>query len=291
MINLYESLISHTFIDQLPTTTPYTICTDGQKWKNTNHVTWYSFVELLEDQKKSIFISGKLICISYSITIQDIVLIDNLLQYPCTRINCNPWVMSIIKKSLPEENDILPMIERWYIVKEPINEYDLITSLQPKSYLRIFDMPIAQKLSTLSRDTGIWYISWSQSQSHFTVLSTVSCSDAVGGALTQCSKWSDNIFEFFIRSSISIHLSQEIIASIQRTQHIILIIDHKATEELWLFCDTLIKQHCGKNITIQYIFPQFHLVSSILEDYIHEESQFDQPSLEAYISESIESYN
>jgi hypothetical protein len=69
------------------------------------------------------------------------------------------------------------------------------------------------------------------------------------------------------------------------------VIDHKATEELWLFCDTLIKQHAGKGIHIQYIFPQFHLVSSILEEYVYEEAQFDQPAFESYIINSIEHYN
>ena len=199
--------------------------------------------------------------------------------------------MSIIKKSSPEENDIVMMMNHWYNIKEPIHHEDMISSLQQKSYIRIFDKPIASRLALLDRKNWIWYLSWSQSQSHFTVLSTVWSSDDVSWALTVCSKWSDNIFEFYIRSSISNILNDEIIASIQRTQHIIIIIDHKATEELRLFCDTLIKTYCGKQVTIQYIFPQFHLVSSILEEYLFEEAQFDQPAFETYIMESIENYN
>jgi hypothetical protein len=199
--------------------------------------------------------------------------------------------MSIIKKSHPEENDIVPMIESWYTVKEPISEEDVLLSLEHNMYLRIFDLPIAYKLSKLSRDKWIWYISWSQTQSYFTVLSTVSCVDTTQWALKNCSKWSENIFEFFIWSWISIYLNKEIIASIKRTKHIILIIDHKATEEIWLLCETIIKNNCGNNIKIQYIFPQFHLVVSILWDYIHEESKIDQPALEEYIMESIQEYN
>ena len=67
--------------------------------------------------------------------------------------------------------------------------------------------------------------------------------------------------------------------------------DHKATEEIWIYCDALIKQYCGQDITIQYIFPQFHLVSSILPEYIYEEARFDQPAIEAYIAETIDNYN
>lgn len=234
---------------------------------------------------------GRIICIAQTLHHTEIKIIDDILDTSCVWISCNPWIMSIIEKNHPEDNDILPMLERWYTVKEPINTIDFIWSITEKSYLRIFNIPIPKKLSTLQRDNGMAYLSWSQTQTHFTVLSTVSVSDNVVWALHHCSKWSENIFELYIWSEISTQLSKDIIQSVQRSQRIIIIIDHKATEELWLFCDTLIKQHCGNNVIIQYIFPQLHLVSSILIDYIFEEAHFDQPALEAYIMESIDNYN
>lgn len=291
MINLYEYIISNDFIANLPQDTSYTIITDGEKGDSTNNIQWLSYHEILEQQEKITLTGETTLCIAINLTSKDIITLDNLFKIPCTWINCNPWVMSIIKKSSPEENDILPLLERWYTIKEPINNEDLIQSLHARSYIRIFDTPLAQKLSILHRDNGIAYIKGSQTQSHFTVLSTLSCSDSISWALDICSKWSDNIFELYLWSQISTQLNKEIIHSIQRTQHIIIVIDHKATEELWLFCDTLIKQHCWNSVTIQYIFPQFHLVSSILEDYIHEEAQFDQPAFEGYIMESIDHYN
>lgn len=290
MINLYESIISHDFVTYLPKEHTYTIFTDWKKGNDTDQARRYNFSDLLKNPTK-ISIIWELICIGQYLSSKDMIIFDNLIKISCTWINCNPWLISIIKKSTPEENDIVMMMNHWYTVKEPISHEDMVLSIGKKSYIRIFDKPIASKFSLLDRNQGIGYLSWSQVQSHFTVLSTVSPSDDVSWALTVCSKWSDNIFEFYIWSSISTILSNEIISSIKRTQHIIIIIDHKATEELWLFCDTLIKTHCGNQVTIQYIFPQFHLVSSILEDYIHEEVQFDQPAFEWYISESIESYN
>ncbi len=290
MINLYESIISHDFITYLPKKHTYTILTDWQKGSNTDHVRRYSFSELLKNPTK-ISIIWELICIGQYLSSKDMIIFDNLIKISCTWINCNPGLISIIKKSTPEENDIVMMINHWYTIKEPISHEDMILSMRKKSYIRIFDKPIASKISILDRNQGIAYLSWSQLQSHFTVLSTISSSDDVSWALTVCSKWSDNIFEFYIWSTISTILSDEIISSIKRTQHIIIIIDHKATEELWLFCDTLIKTYCDKNVIIQYIFPQFHLASSILEDYLYEEANFDQPAFESYIMESIENYN
>ena len=289
MINLYDFVVSHDFISYLSKDTTYTIFTDWEKWDDTNYIHRFSFEELL--QMKAHHEHWTIICIAQTLHQEDIKTIDTILQRSCVWISCNPWIMSIIEKNHPEYNDILPMLERWYTVKEPINKEDFINAITEKSYLRIFNIPIPQKLSTLQRDHGIAHLSWSQTQTHFTVLSTVSVSDNVVWSLHNCSKWSENIFELYIRSEISTQLSKEIIQSIQRSQCIIIIIDHKATEELWLFCDTLIKQHCGKNVIIQYIFPQFHLVSSILIDYIFEEAHFDQPALEAYIMESIENYN
>jgi hypothetical protein len=232
-----------------------------------------------------------LICISYHLHSTEIIIRDDLLQIPCTWINCNPGLMSMITTSMPEDNDIITMIDRWYTVQEPIHIDSFTNSLHPNSYIRIFDKPIATLFSQLQRDSWIAYLSGSQLQSHFTVLATVSCSDEVSGALAHCSHGSENIFEYYVRSHIGTSLSPEVISSIQRTWHIIIIIDHKATEQLWSFCDTLIKSHCGRGVTIQYIFPQFHLVSSILADYLYEEACFDQPAFESYISESIEAYN
>ncbi len=289
MINLYDFVVSRDFISYLSKDTTYTIFTDWERWDDTSYIHRFSFEELL--QMKAHHEHWKIICIAQRLNHEDIRAIDNILQESCTWISCNPWIMSIIEKNHPEYNDILPMLERWYIIKEPINKEDLIWAINEQSYVRVFDIPIPNKLSTLQRDHGIAYLSWSKTQTHFTVLSTTSASDNVVWALHNCSKGSDNIFELYIWSQISIELSKEIVQSIKRTQRVIIIIDHKATEELWLFCDTLIKQHCGNNVIIQYIFPQFHLVSSILIDYILEEAHFDQPAIEAYIMESIESYN
>lgn len=197
----------------------------------------------------------------------------------------------MISKSQAEKNDIILMLKSWYSIKEPISLEDLISSMQSKIYIRAIDTPVAEILSKLRQNSGITYLSGSQEKSHITVLSTVSCSDNVAGALKTASKGSDNIFEFYIRSEITTNLSPDLIESVKKTEHIIIIMDHKATEEIWIYCDALIKQHCWPEITIQYIFPQFHLVSSILPEYIYEEARFDQPAIESYIAETIDNYN
>jgi hypothetical protein len=290
MFNLYESIVSHDFIDQLDSKTHYTILTDDRVWIDTDMVRRHSFSDILMT-KDIPEIRGNLICIARYLTSKDILLLNEIIQHPCTWISLNPWLTSIISKKMPEENDIIVSLHQWYKVIEPISNGDMIKALWTKSYLRIYDKPLPSKTSKLARDNGIAYLSGSQRQSYFTVLSTLSCIDEVAGAIHNTSKWSENIFELYVWSEISTRLNSEIIESIRKTQHIIIIIDHKATEELRLFCDTLVKEHCGHQITIQYIFPQFHLVSSILSDYIFEEARFDQLSIEDYFADSIEQYN
>jgi hypothetical protein len=89
MINLYEFVSSNDFIDHLPKDTTYTVFTDGIKRENTEHTQWFSFIELFE-QFQTITPHEHIICIATSISSEDIKTINNILQLPCTWINCNP---------------------------------------------------------------------------------------------------------------------------------------------------------------------------------------------------------
>ena len=291
MFNSYDSIISHDFIQHLPQDKNYIICTDGILGKNLNNIKRYSFDYIISNPNEVDMNWWNLICIAEFITAEDIIQLDQLLDIPCTWINLNPGVMSMISKKQSEKNDIILMLKSWYTIKEPISLENLISSILPKIYIRAIDTPVAEILSKLKQNSGITYLSGSLEKSHITVLSTVSCSDNVAGAIKTASKGSDNIFEFYIRSEITTNLSNDLIESIKKTEHVIIIMDHKATEEIWIYCDALIKQYCGQDITIQYIFPQFHLISSILPEYIYEEARFDQPAIEAYIAETIDNYN
>lgn len=151
MINLYEFVSSHDFIEHLPQDTNYTIFTDGLKGHNTANIQWFSFVEMFQSPNTLIF-NTNIICIATTITTDDIKTINETLKSPCTWINCNAGLLSIIKKTHPEQNDIVPMLEQGYKVKEPISQEDFISNIQKNVYMRIFDRPLAHKLSELTWD-------------------------------------------------------------------------------------------------------------------------------------------
>ncbi len=94
MFNLYESIISHDFINQLASTKKYTIFTDDTVWIDTEVVKRYSFSDILVD-KKNPKIVGDLICIARYLTSKDILLLNKIIQHSCTWISLNPGLMSI----------------------------------------------------------------------------------------------------------------------------------------------------------------------------------------------------
>ena len=53
-----------------------------------------------------------------------------------------------------------------------------------------------------------------------------------------------------------------------------------------MYYDVLIKQY-NSTIQISYIFPQYHLVTSILPDYIYELAGFDAERIAEYMTKEI----
>ena len=191
----------------------------------------------------------------------------------------------MISKNNPEVNDIVNMLGQRYTVVEPVDIKHLHSSLQPNTYIRIHDIFLPETLSSYSWKDGFTKSINSERHSDYVILTTPAHIDSVSATLHTLSQNPDFLIDLYIQHTFSTVLSQDLIEDIQRTQHIIIIVDHKATEELWMYYDTLIKQQTGlKEVTIQYIFPQYHLISSILPEYLYEESQFDQPNFLQYLS-------
>lgn len=287
---MYEYISSQEFIRDLKNDQGYTIITDRIIWENTKNVTRYNFSDLFEKGKK-ISENTIMICIAYWMTAKDMLILKNILPNNHHRVSMNPWVTSLREKNMPEENDIIHMLSKQYNVVEPYgyNHFQHIIWWNIPSYSRIFDVPLPELLSTTWKvsESSI-FISGSEISSELTIVTTPSCVDKVASAIHSYTQWSSDIFDLYVSHHFSNSLDQSIIESIKKTQRALFIIDHKATEEMCLFLERLVQKKCWKEIYIHYLFPQHHIVESILSDYNEEESLFDKDSIENFISSILE---
>lgn len=106
-------------------------------------------------------------------------------------------------------------------------------------------------------------------------------------ALYQQKQDYQNYYPIRIWSHIDYILPDPLVQVIQSIGHVTIVIDHKATEELYLLFQKAIVNQCGQRIVLHYLLPQYHLVSSILPEYIYEESQFDEIAMNNFLSHII----
>ena len=286
MINLFEYVSSFDFIDDMPTSS-VTIISDKAPTKDLQTpFQYYHISDIL--QRKNFTAQDPILIICHTIGIQDILTLQKIIHGPTTRINLNPWLMSMLAKNNPEVDDIVIALAHRYTVIEPISRDHFLHSLQANAYLRIYDTFLPETLQKIQWNEWYGKIVNSEAKSDYIVLTSPAHIDEVASSLYHLAQSDEqDQYDLYVQHTFSNSLSAELIADIQRTQHIIIIIDHKATEQLWMFYDILLKEQTHtKEITIQYIFPQYHLVSSILPEYLYEEAQFDQRAFLEYITQT-----
>lgn len=286
MINLFYYITSLDFVADLPSSN-ITIISDEPIDKEIRAP--FKSYYLGDILKQGSFSSqDPIIVLCHTIGIQDILTLQKILIGPITRVNLNPWVMSMLTKNNPEVDDIVHALAHHYTVIEPVSKDHFLQSLQPNTYLRVHDTVLPATLGTLSWNTWYTKLINSDQQWEYVVITTPAHIDEVASSLHHLNTAEKEYhYDLYVQHTFSNTLSSELIADLKRTEHSIIILDHKATEQIWMFYDLLLREQTGKKeITIQYIFPQYHLVSSILPEYIYEEAQFDQPSFLAYISQN-----
>lgn len=286
MINLFEYVSSFDFIDDIPASSLIIISDKEPTKKLQTPFQYYHISDILKGEK---FITqDPILVICHNIGIQDIITLQKLINGPITRINLNPGLMSMLTKNNPEVDDIVVALAHHYTVVEPISRDHFLHSLQSNVYMRIYDTFLPETLQQVQWNEWYGKIVDSEWKSDYIVLTSPAHIDEVASSLYHLAQSDEqDQYDLYVQHTFSNKLSVELIADIQRTQHIIIIIDHKATEQLWMFYDILIKEQTQtKDITIQYIFPQYHLVSSILPEYLYEEAQFDQIAFLEYITQT-----
>lgn len=279
MTNLYDFLINEERRTSL--TGKRTIITEDRHHSSDPNIEFLTFEALFSGARPS---HTKIIAIGHRITSADMLRINETYTISPIWINCNPWLESLLTKYHPEEDDITQLLAHHYQIIEPVSIKHFFESLQEKTYVRIHDRVLPQALSEQHWDMGYAKLIDPEQHSDYVILATPSHIDEVAGALHQLSSQSDFSADLYIQSAFSTQLPANLLEDIRRTKSLIVIVNHKATESLWLYYETLIKQALPETmINIRFIFPQFHLVSSTLAEYLYEEAHFDQQAFIQYL--------
>lgn len=255
------------------------------------HIEYVSLQDIIQSPEKYTSSSVPTIAISEKLTSKDMLRLQALTKSSYTRISLDPGLRSVLTKNNPESNDIVSFLKERYEVINPYTTQDISRAILSPTlrYLRISNTPLPEELSHYI--TEEWF-AYKKNQNDvptppdYTVITDPSTLDKLARAQHTLASQAIATMDVFVHYRYPTQLPQPLIDSLEHTQHLIIILDHHATQELWLYYDTLIKQHNKlQHINIQFIFPQFHLLSSMLEDYIEEEALFDQQHIVDFFSD------
>lgn len=224
--------------------------------------------------------------IGLRITSQDMLTLNQRYGRDCTWINLGPGVESMINKHAPEEDDITNFLAVHYTITEPIDTDTLLSALQPHHYIRIHNTRLPHTLTTLTREEGIASLPSQHSQEisqKYTILTSSRSADTVMSAVHSLGQDHEIFCNVWVQQSRSNKLSPIFVDHLRQTKYLIIILDHKPTEAIWQYYSHLLKQYNFEDVRIHYMFPQYHLVNSILTDYIMEEAHFDVLAMINYI--------
>ncbi len=147
-MNLHHYINSHDFLADLNSNTKHIIISDDNLGPVKRNIQRYTFADLFARKiDKKEFSDSVIICIAHSLMASDMILIDELLPFSHNWISLDPGVMSIYRKSMPEQNDIITMLTHHYQVYEPVSTTDFLYCIyKEKSYIRMHDILLAKKL-------------------------------------------------------------------------------------------------------------------------------------------------
>ncbi len=279
--NLYEYICSPIWQQSLPANA--IIISDVEILSEHTH---YPLLYLTDKNNIQSIDQHHVIIILHRYTLQDILQLH--LPTSHTIINLNPGVVSMQTKHHEQYDDITTMLWRHYTVHEPVSPTHFSHLIQQKdTYLRIFDIPLPWSLATADRPEEIQKIQWDHISNDLTIISNIGIVDTVASVVHQLTTNGTYHINHFVISEYTNNLSPDLVASIAESGRCVVCIDHKATEAIRMYRETLITHSCTQKPLIHYIFPQFHMVSSILPEYLHEEAQFDHQAIAWYIMDIL----
>lgn len=288
-MNPLHTIIQWWFLSHLDPEKKYIIYSDisHEKRTLTPNIILLSLEELISSAKdSSLQDTSVIICITMKLTHQDILAVDSYDNRPKLWLSLHSGIMSSIYKHSIEEDDITRMLSQGYRVLEPYDESSFSDSLrQPAGYVRIIDaflpdsIPVSHNKN--SADSDFVLINTHDHYHDSVIITTGSSLTTVSQSIR--SDGEHTAFTLMVQWWWSDSISDPtIIEHIKHASCVIIVIEHKATEAIWMYYDVLIKQY-NPQITLSYVFPQYHLLTSILPDYAYELVGFDSQRISEYI--------
>lgn len=284
MFSPFQAIVDWSFLEHLDTNNTITLYTDltTTGWIIPNHVRIVHLDEIVDINKKGN--KETIICMTMKLTHQDIIHIDEYDTRPKLWLSLHPGIMSIVHKYTAEDDDITRMLSHGYRVREPYDRWSFIDIIRQESgYGRIIDTFISDSINKEKKTESDYVII--NNHWHYHDLVILIGGSSVASVTQSISLWGDEHKATLIAQwwwGVSID-DDEVVQHIKHASHIFIILEHKATESIRMYYDVLIKQY-NSTIQISYIFPQYHLVTSILPDYIYELAGFDAERIAEYMT-------
>lgn len=278
MDTLFDYIVSYRFLDTLEQGT-ILISDHIPDSAQSKHIHYYDIPSAISQADK-LSKTDKILWLWTTINTSDMLSINRLLGQEINWINLYPGLESMLHKNSAESNDIIQFLEQGYTVYEPITADDLKLQWTKKWYYRITPHFSTTNIPSSTND---FIPVQTDPDSSYTIISSIGSYTRVLWAIHQFQQHHGIWFNLFIHKKFASQVSEELISSLKQSKKAIIIIDHRATEEIWNYYENLINQNLANPIDLHFVFPQFHLVQSILPDYIYEEAYFDEIAISDYL--------
>ena len=250
-------------------------------------------VSLIESRKDAIFASKHPLVILNELNMSFVQPIFELLNKKdyITIINIHTWLWSYWKKVSPEINDLDPIINSNFNIFEPIDLENLrnIFKQNSKQYIRllhkeipnaifdvdeiwIIDSKMLENLDSISLKT-YWF-----SGTEWVIFATGSLFSTAIQAWEIIQNKNKQV-TIFILQKLNLQRSEEMIESIKKSKKLFIIIDHNNDNIIKNFIEKNLKRLKLNNIQFDTIWPKYEKLTTTLNEYQEEQSNFNPENL------------
>lgn len=258
-------------------------------------------VSLIDARKDAIFTSKHPLIILNELNISFTQPIHKLLNDKnyATIINIHTWLWSYWKKIYPEINDLDSIIDLNFNIFEPIDLENLrnIFKQNSKQYIRILhkeipnaifdvdelwiiDAKMLENLNSISLKT-YWFTG-----NDWIILATGSLF-AIAIQTWELLQNQNKQISIFILQNLNSQRNKEIIENIKKSKKLFILIDHKSSNKIKNQIEEKLKRLNITNTQINIINPKYENLTTILNEYQEEQSDFDPETLAQRIAAKL----
>ena len=250
-------------------------------------------VSLLDARKDAISVSKHPLIILSELNISFLEPIFNILndkEY-VTIVNIHAWLWSYGKKISPETNDLDYVRKLNFHSFEPIDLENMrnIFKQNQKQYIRLLHKEMPDAIFDVD-ELGIIDASMLENLDSIS-LKTYGFAGNDGVILATGSLFSTAIqtweiiqnhnkqVSIFVLQKLNSNWSEEMIENIRNSRKLFILIDHSDTEELRKRIENWMKNYGLNDIQLNIIYPKYESLTTILNEYQEEQSDFDSEKL------------